>query len=213
MPDIHDSVPTELPTSKQLLRSTIIAIIVAAVLLFCVVMPAEYGKDPTGVGGLLGLTEMGKIKQSLAEEARAADAQANAPATPAAVSPTPVTATATSSAAPAATAPQPRSDSATIELAPNQGREIKLEMRQGARVKFFWSTDKGVVNYDTHADSEVPKRDYYGYEKGTGKAKQEGELVAAFDGWHGWFWRNRGTETLTVTLRTEGEYTNIKEPE
>ena len=37
------------------------------------VLPAEYGIDPTGVGKLLRLTEMGQIKQQLAEEA-AADA-------------------------------------------------------------------------------------------------------------------------------------------
>ena len=47
--------PTEkdLPTSTQLLKSTIIAIIVAIILLVMVILPAEYGTDPTGVGKLL----------------------------------------------------------------------------------------------------------------------------------------------------------------
>ena len=63
----------ELPSSKQLIKSTILAIIAAIVLLFTVVLPAEYGIDPTGVGKLLRLTEMGQVKQQLAEEA-AADA-------------------------------------------------------------------------------------------------------------------------------------------
>jgi hypothetical protein len=31
-------------------------------------MPAEYAIDPTGIGKVLGLTKMGEIKQSLAEE-------------------------------------------------------------------------------------------------------------------------------------------------
>ncbi len=84
-------------------------------------------------------------------------------------------------------------------------------MLQGARVSFTWSTDRGVVNYDTHADSKNPKRDYHGYEKGSKVPSQEGVLVAAFDGMHGWFWRNRGTEPLTVTLRTTGVYSEIKE--
>lgn len=217
MPDIQDSVPTQLPSSKQLVRSTIIALIVASVLLACVVLPAEYGVDPTGVGSLLGLTEMGRIKQSLAEEARLADAAEDA--SPAVVDTTRSPAVPSGSAAPAPaasatdTAPAPRSDVLTIELAPNQGREIKLAMREGERVSFSWSTDRGVVNYDTHADSEVPRRDYHGYAKGTGVAKDQGELVAAFDGWHGWFWRNRGSGPVTVTLRTEGAYSDIKEPE
>ena len=52
----------DLPSSSQLLKSTIIALVVAGALLLCVVIPAEYGKDPTGVGELLGLKKMGKLK-------------------------------------------------------------------------------------------------------------------------------------------------------
>ena len=63
----------ELPSSQKLIKSTILAAISAVVLLFTVVLPAEYGIDPTGVGKLLRLTEMGQVKQQLADEA-AADA-------------------------------------------------------------------------------------------------------------------------------------------
>ena len=38
----------ELPSSAKLIRSTIIAAIVALMLLVGVVMPAEYALDPTG---------------------------------------------------------------------------------------------------------------------------------------------------------------------
>ncbi len=58
--------PNELPSPQQLRRSTIIALIVAALLLVTTVMPAEYGSDPTGIGRLLGLTQMGEIKTQLA---------------------------------------------------------------------------------------------------------------------------------------------------
>ena len=71
----------ELPSSKQLLRSTILAAVSAVVLLVAVVLPAEYGVDPTGIGRVLRMTEMGEIKQQLAAEA-AADAAA-VPASPA----------------------------------------------------------------------------------------------------------------------------------
>ena len=57
---------SELPSSAQLIRSTIIAAIVALLLLVTVVMPSEYALDPTGAGRLLGLTEMGEIKEQLA---------------------------------------------------------------------------------------------------------------------------------------------------
>jgi hypothetical protein len=57
------------PSRRSLLRSTLIAAAAAALLLITVVLPAEYGIDPTGVGRVLGLTTMGEIKASLAEEA------------------------------------------------------------------------------------------------------------------------------------------------
>ena len=39
---------------------------------------------------------------------------------------------------------------------------------------------------------------------------REGVLEAAFDGRHGWFWRNRIKGAVTVTLRTDGDYQDIK---
>ena len=48
-----------------------IAVIAALAILITVVLPAEYGVDPTRIGRVLGLTEMGEIKQQLAEEAEA----------------------------------------------------------------------------------------------------------------------------------------------
>lgn len=77
----------ELPSTAKLLRSTGIAIVTAGALLVAVVLPSEYGIDPTGIGSALNLTEMGEIKMQLAEEAEAdAAMDAAASATPAATS-------------------------------------------------------------------------------------------------------------------------------
>jgi hypothetical protein len=73
------SSPQELPSARSLLRSTLIALAVAIALLITVVLPAEYGIDPTRIGRVLGLTQMGEIKVRLAREA-AADAAADAAA-------------------------------------------------------------------------------------------------------------------------------------
>lgn len=67
-------------TSGGLIRSTLMAGGGALAILTFFWLPAEYGIDPTGVGGLLGLTEIGAIKQQLAGEAAAQDAAAVAPA-------------------------------------------------------------------------------------------------------------------------------------
>ena len=53
----------DLPSNKQLVRSTLIALVAAVAVLITVVLPAEYAIDPTGAGRLLGLTEMGEIKE------------------------------------------------------------------------------------------------------------------------------------------------------
>jgi len=78
-------------TPGGLIRSTLLAAGAAGAILVLFWLPAEYGIDPTGVGALTGLTEMGEIKQQLAAEA-AADAQAAAAAPVAAVEATPATA-------------------------------------------------------------------------------------------------------------------------
>ena len=189
-------------TRRTLLRSTLKAAGVAALLLVTVVMPAEYGVDPTGIGGALGLQRMGEIKMQLAREAEAedaADASAGSPAELAAVADPVVTDSAAA-----------RSDEMSVTLTPGEGTEVKLAMNEGARVTYSWASAGGAVNYDLHGDSENPPRSYYGYEKASGVESDEGVLEAAFTGSHGWFWRNRGRQNVTVTLRTSGEYSDIK---
>jgi hypothetical protein len=200
---------SELPSTGRLLKSTGIAVVIASALLVTVVLPAEYGVDPTRVGSLLGLTEMGRIKMQLASEAEAEEASASATVVSAiapAVAPVSTTATAESPTA-ASPATGQRSDETVLTLAPDQGAEIKLVMAEGARVNFVWSSSGGRINYDTHADR--PGTPYHGYGKGSSQ-RVEGELVAAFDGSHGWFWRNRTGEPVTITLRTTGAYTEVK---
>lgn len=98
-----------------------------------------------------------------------------------------------------------------VRLKPGQGAEIKLTMRKDATVRYEWMTQGGPVNYDTHGDpANAPKDFYHGYGKGRNTASDAGTLQAAFDGAHGWFWRNRSGAEVTVTLKTSGDYEQIK---
>jgi len=200
----------DLPTTGQLLKSTGIAAAVASVLLVTVVLPAEYGVDPPRIGSVFGLTEMGRIKQQLAKEAEA-DAAADAAAVdavPVAASPSPVAPAATvPAAAPTATPSVGRTDETVLTLQPDQGAEIKLVMEEGATARFTWTSSGGKINFDTHADR--PGVSYHGYGKGSSQ-REEGVLTAAFTGSHGWFWRNRTGQPVTITLKTSGAYTEIK---
>ncbi|MES2521893.1 MAG: transmembrane anchor protein [Gemmatimonadota bacterium] len=201
------------------MRSTLIAVGVAAVLLVGVVLPAEYGVDPIGVGRVLGLTEMGRIKTALAREAEAATAAeraavaqgspaASAPATPARTDHDSASTVAVRGAGVAAS---PRQDSMTVRLRPGASIELKLDMRKDQRATYRWRADSAPVNYNTHGEpANPPKGFYHGYGKGTSRGEQ-GDLVAAFDGMHGWFWRNRSASDVRITLVTSGEYRELRE--
>ena len=276
---------SELPSPARLVRSTILAAVSAAAILVAVVLPSEYGIDPTGAGRLLGLKNMGETKVQLAAEAeadrKAADnesiaAAAAPPPRPPAPAPdfsdlyqriealegavrdltrvieTNQTASVTSApddqmaaaaeattappipASTAAAIPEPAADLATGEepqqalaaaeaqpsadapnqheasftLSPGQGIEIKLVMKKGAQANFAWASEGGPVNFDTHGDGAGDLK--ISYEKGRGVQSDEGTITAEFDGNHGWFWRNRNKETVTLTLKTAGDYSAIK---
>jgi hypothetical protein len=196
----------ELPSSKKLLLSTLIAIVVAAILLVTIVLPSEYGIDPTRIGRVLGLTQMGEIKTRLAEEAKQDREKETASKTSEQTVPTqPKPA---ESAKPAENKGNAKNDTMTVTLKPGEGVEIKLEMTKGAKAVYDWKTSGGVLNYDLHGDGA--NKAFISYKKGTGVENDSGEFAADFDGSHGWFWRNRTDGDVTVTLNTKGEYASIK---
>jgi hypothetical protein len=202
----------ELPSSQQLLRSTLIALASAAAILVTVVLPSEYNVDPTGAGRVLGLTQMGEIKAQLAKEA-----EEDRKNTDGAVAPLPeqqssilgnILSGLFISQAHAEEVAGARKDEMTVSLTPGQGTEIKLKMLKGEKVNFSWVVKGGVVNFDLHGDGGGQE---ISYEKGRGQPEAKGVLEAAFDGNHGWFWRNRGDADVNLTLKTEGAYSDIKQ--
>ncbi|WP_372927458.1 hypothetical protein [Marinobacter sp.] len=218
----------ELPTTAKLIRSTIIAAIVAMVLLVTVVMPAEYSLDPTGVGRLLGLTEMGEIKEQLAEEAAAdeaaqlvavqpspgqqesevADTDVTEPVREEVTAPEPEVTTVEEQPTSEPTTAESRwQDEVRVVLTPGEGTEYKLTMEEGNVARFSWESEGGPINYDTHGNGSGQS---ISYEKGRGVPEDEGELVAAFTGNHGWFFRNRNDSDITLVLRTGGDYGQLK---
>ncbi|MFT6075612.1 MAG: hypothetical protein ACJAZ1_002542 [Yoonia sp.] len=246
-------------SSGGLIRATLGSAVAAGAILTLFWLPAEYGIDATGLGSVMGLTEMGEIKQQLYAEAEADDATAAQAASVAiapptttaidqqvlerlagieaqisaiaavvgtvpassAVQPAPVVAPQPNVVAPdvVAVAPEPATpeepvattwrDEVNYTLAPSEGIEIKLVMEEGAVAQFEWTANGAVLNYDTHGDGGGQGASY---EQGRGVPEQSGQLVAAFTGNHGWFWRNRTDGLVVVTLRTRGDYSEMKLP-
>lgn len=195
--------PDELPTAKELARSTIVAMIGAAIVLVTIVLPAEYGIDPTGVGGVLGLTEMGEIKQQLAEEE---EEHADLPTSPATVEPSLLEKFGDLFIG-TAHAQEINSAELSLSLKDGESAEVKVDLSKGQEASYSW-TATDLVNFELHVDK--PEGGFISYKKGRGVASDEGSFVAAIDGYQGWFWRNRSGGDVTITVRAEGPFSELK---
>ena len=196
---IHAPTADELPSKQQINRAALVAAGVAAVLLVTTVLPAEYGYDPTGVGRALGLTAMGQMKQN---EGGAASSNAVAEAE------SPDLTLDEEPAAPGAVAGAGAGE-VTLTLAPSEGTEVKATMKAGGELEYQWSTGGPQVNFELHGEEiGAPSSEYTSYEKGT-SAGESGTFRAPFDGTHGWFWRNRTTAPITITVKAKGAFTKF----
>lgn len=196
--------PTELPTTAQLIRATIIAIVAAFVILVTIVLPSEYGIDPTGIGQATGLAEMGEIKKQLSEQAKQDHSSLKMRDQESSV----IDRFLGIIVGVAHAQQQGKwTDEVSFELAPGKTNELKLKMKKGDVAVYQMIVEGGRVNFDLHAHADGKS---VTYKKGRGSRGSDGEFVAAFDGNHGWFWRNRDKTSLKVTLRLRGAYNAIK---
>jgi hypothetical protein len=210
MNDIAHQDRNELPSTKSLIKGTLLALVVAAVVLAVFILPAEYGVDVTGLGSRLGLYDMSTAKPESVKST--VQMPAEEPAAEATQSAGLVEPLSTLTAAWKSAMPY-RSDQMSLTLPPGEGAEIKARMRAGERFVFTWTTDGGVVNFDMHGEALNAKNDEFtSFWKGRGAADGHGAFVAPFDGSHGWYWRNRGDKPVTVTVKTSGFYEQLFRP-
>lgn len=192
----------ELPGSAQLLRSTLLAGVVALVVLVTVVLPAEYGFDPTGVGRVLGLTEMGEIKHALRHEAEEDDHHDDDHSDESSS----LWLDLINGIVGTAHAQDIWKDQLAFALAPGESAEVKLVMKSGAAAEYVWVAEGGRINFDLHAHGDGES---VTYEKGRGEVSGEGVISAAFAGQHGWFWRNRDKSDVSVSIKLRGDYSKL----
>lgn len=183
---------SELPSRPQLLRMLAIATALAALILFAVVLPAEFHRDPLGTGQLTGLMGM--------------SAPPSAPARSAAVV--------------ARFYPGPlRSDTVAITLAAGGQRgldeqEWKVRMQAGQTLVYSWTVTTPPEEFfaDFHGQSYAkPKPVVQSYQAGIASASH-GTLTAPFDGIHGWFFQNQSAAPVVVHLQLSGFYTMRAQP-
>lgn len=175
--------PIEAPSRQRIAKGAAVSLLIALVILFTVVLPAEYGIDLLRTGAALGLTEL-----------------SNAAAAP--VDPAPA----------GIFTPQPRIykvDAQDLLLVPGQGVEIKYHMEKGAVMVYSWKAT-GKLLFEFHGEpDQKPNPDYYdSYEMDdkVGKEQSFGSFTAPSTGIHGWFWENKGDKNVEIRLTTAGFY-------
>ena len=85
---------------------------------------------------------------------------------------------------------------------------MKVTLKRGARVSYEWTVDQGHLNSDLHGNGLAGEA--RSYRKGRAESSDQGDLIAEFEGDHGWFWRNRSNVPATITLRLRGQYSGLK---
>jgi hypothetical protein len=181
------------PSKAALAKATGIALLVALILLFTAVLPAEYGFDPLKTVKALGLTG---ISQAPPPPVKGA-------------APTPI-------AGQAVYTSQPKTykvDSEDFQLRPNEGVEMKYHMQKGAGMVYGWKAN-GKLTYEFHGEPDVkPNKDYfesYDLDDKVGKDSSYGSFTAPSTGIHGWFFKNKTDKDVVFHLTVAGFFDSAK---
>jgi hypothetical protein len=186
----------DLPSSAQLVRATALAAVVAAALLVVVVLPAEYGLDPTGIGRVVGLYRApAAVPEPLPTSSTGGETVPGAGAGSLYTSPTPY-----------------RTDEMSITLAPGEGAEIKAQMAAGERLVYSWTATGNGVDVDMHGEAVDKTGGDRRYQAGEFQTAGHGAFEAPMAGNHGWFWQNLNDDPVTVTVKTAGFYARLFRP-
>jgi len=173
-----------MPERKKLFVSTLIAAVVAGVILTTVVLPAEYGIDPTRVGGLLGLTGMSEGGSPSGGSQIAADVMHAHPR-------------------------KYFSGHVEIHVQPNEELEYKALLDKGEPMVYSWTTQGGPVYFEFHGEPTVgewPEDFYQSYEIKESAEAAHGSFIAPFTGNHGWYWKNLSDQPIVIVLDAAGYY-------
>jgi hypothetical protein len=191
-----------LTNRPRVLKGLAIATVLAIIVLFVVVLPAERNYDPTGLGQKLGLTRKSPatldevIDDVLAGNDNLVAAKDADPMDPMPL-PNPAVSQIESHA--------PRTETVTIKLGWDEKTEIKAVLGKAKTIVYDWSVEGGKVYVDFHGHDPAKSKDYWvRYEEADGITGRSGSLVAPFAGEHGWYWLNVSETPITIRLTVTG---------
>jgi hypothetical protein len=168
-----------------LIKAFSFAVVLAALALVLVVLPAEYNLDPTGIGKKLGLTQLTQSNDE-ANQPKAMSLANKSEATN--DSPT-----------------EFATDVVTITVPAGKGLEYKFYLKQHANLTYQWQSD-GPLYFDFHGEPEGDTTGYFESFTIATTDEMKGSLTTPFAGSHGWYWKNTTNAPINVTLNTQGHY-------
>lgn len=167
--------PTQ--STRTLVKASVAAVLIAIVVFITIVLPVEYGIDPSGAGKALGLTVLNNQQSATNQQQNQTEK---------------VTGT--------------QKDQATVIVPANSGVEYKFQMKQYANLTYKWSSDGEAIYFDFHGEPKGDTTGYFESYTIATAAEVEGSMTVPFEGVHGWYWKNTSDKEIVVRLKTEGQY-------
>jgi hypothetical protein len=179
----------------RMLALTAGAFVVASLIVFGAVLPAEFNIDPLGLGRLTGLDRFWAPRQVAFEGGPGAGD-------------TPIARDYAAGF---------RSDAIEIPLRPDGDRrggdelEYKVRMEKDATLIFTWSVadvpnpEEFYSEFHGHTTTPGAEMTVASYKKATGTSGN-GALTAPFDGIHGWYFQNQSLNHVVVKVKLAGFY-------
>lgn len=195
-------------SDKSLWLKLAAAAVVAAALLVAFVLPAEYGRDPTGIGKLTGLSDLHKAGKKIKDYGQNLGFN---------VEPYDLYADSINHSIQGLINLQEQTfKSETIMLQIEQFGELehKFIMQKDAVLMYSWevlNAQGSGVYYDFHGHpaskdaDDYPEKFEQSFSKGEGHG-QSGSLIAPLSGYHGWYFVNREDDLIEVKLTVSGYY-------
>jgi hypothetical protein len=180
-------------SARRMLAITAGALIVASVIVFGAILPAEFNWDPLGVGKVTGLGRLWAPREVAFDTSK---------------TDVPLAREYPSGF---------RSDTIEIPLRregdPTRGDELeyKVRMNKDATLIYEWSVsdipnaDEFYYDFHGHTLAEKKEMTVATYTQATATSAN-GALTAPFDGVHGWFFQNQSINPVIVRVRISGFY-------
>jgi len=174
-------IPTDLASKVSIIKACLAALVISAIALVFIVLPAEYDIDPSGFGATMGLTKLAQPEDVNTLESK----HINEKVGPGELS----------------------QDNIVVTVPANKGIEFKFNMKKYESMEYDWLSDSGALYFDLHGEPEGDTSGYFlSYTIATAET-MKGSFIAPFTGSHGWYWKNTSDKAVSIQLMVKGHYT------